>query len=211
MRLSSLNKALLCKQNQHLAMEREVFQRQIVCGKYREVGRGWSSKKVRCVLVWAMEGYKEIGGIVNSRVSFSMGHGMRVKFQKDIWCGDEPLSVPFPSLFAIASSKEPWVVDLWIQSGERGIWTPRFYRHLNDQEIGVVEHFPFRLQDKVVNEEGEDKIIWLETKNGTFSIKPLYPFQSLGEQCIFQQGLFGMHGLHLKQVFLLGKHLGEKL
>ena len=39
-----------------------------------------------------------------------------------------------------------------------------------------MEHFPFRLQDKVVNEEGEDKIIWLETKNGTFSIKPLYPF-----------------------------------
>ena len=64
--------------------------------------------------------------------------------------GDEPLCVSFFFLFAIASSKEKWVMDLWNQSNERGCWTPSFSRHLNDWEIEIVGHFFSRLQEKAV-------------------------------------------------------------
>ena len=87
--------------------------------------------------------------------------------------GDEPLRVFFHSLFSIASSKETLVADAWTQIGERGLWTPRFSRHLNNWEIVDVKRFYVRLQMKVVNGEGEDVVIWMETRNGIFSVKSL--------------------------------------
>ena len=64
-----------------------------------------------------------------------MGNERRLKFWKDKWCGDEPLSVSFPSLFALATLKEAWVADLWSHFIGAGVWIPIFSRHLNDWEI----------------------------------------------------------------------------
>ena len=79
-------------------------------------------------------------------------------------CGNEPLCVSFPSLFALASSEEEWVVDLWNQFNVCGCWSPSFSRCINDWEIESVGPFLLRLQDRGVNGGGEDKVIWLETK-----------------------------------------------
>ncbi|RVW54974.1 hypothetical protein CK203_096317 [Vitis vinifera] len=70
---------------------------------------------------------------------------------------NEPLNVSFPSLFVLSNSKDAWVVELWQHSSERGGWNPNFPRSLNDWEIGIVELFLARLQDKVVEEGKEDK------------------------------------------------------
>ena len=35
-----------------------------------------------------------------------MGNGQRVRFWKNKWCGDDPLCVTFPSIFALIVSKE---------------------------------------------------------------------------------------------------------
>ena len=107
---------------------------------------------------------RTLGEFINSRVSFSIGNGGRVKFWKDIWCREELLRVAFPSLFVIASLKEAWVVDLWTQSRGKGVWFRSFSRHLNDLKIEGLECFLSRLQDKVVIGDREDNIIWLETK-----------------------------------------------
>ena len=37
-----------------------------------------------------------------------------------------------------------------------------------------MEQFFSRLQGKAENRRGEDKVIWLETKSGTFSIESVY-------------------------------------
>ena len=40
-----------------------------------------------------------------------------MRFWRDRWCGDSPLCVSFPSLFALTDDKEAWVVDigtLWL-------------------------------------------------------------------------------------------------
>ena len=44
--------------------------------------------------------------VVKSRLFFVVGNGKRIKFWKDIWCGDELLCVSFPSLFALVVSKD---------------------------------------------------------------------------------------------------------
>ena len=46
---------------------------------------------------------------MHSKISFLVGNGDRVKFWKDKWCEDNPLSATFPSLLALAISKEAWV------------------------------------------------------------------------------------------------------
>ena len=55
------------------------------------------------------------------------------------------LYVSFPSLFALASSKEAWVANLWVQSSEGGGWNPSFSRPFNDGEFGTVGCFLLRI------------------------------------------------------------------
>ena len=96
--------------------------------------------------------------VVSSKLSFSVGNGKRMKFWKDKWCGDEPLNVSFPSLFTLSNSKDAWVAELWQHSNEECGWNHNFLRPLNDWEIVIVERFLARLQDKVVEEDKEDKV-----------------------------------------------------
>ena len=70
--------------------------------------------------------------LVIARSTFVVGNGHGVKFWKDFGCGCEPLSVSFPSLFAIAESKDTWVGDLWCGPKEGKGWKPFFIRPFND-------------------------------------------------------------------------------
>ena len=79
---------------------------------------------------------------------FSIGDGRRVRFWEDGWCGDEALSHSFPSLYALVTSKEAWVAEVWDATGEDRGWNPRFSRRFNDWEMEMVERFIFSLQGK---------------------------------------------------------------
>ena len=43
-----------------------------------------------------------------------------MRFWRDKWCGDSPLSVSFLSLFALAVDEKAWLVDIWDSSTEGG-------------------------------------------------------------------------------------------
>lgn len=94
---------------------------------------GWCSKEARGnygVGLW--KAIRLFWELISTKTSFSVGNRRRVKFWRDKWCGDEPLCVSFPSLLALASSKEAWVVNLWLHSSEGGGWNTIFSRPLND-------------------------------------------------------------------------------
>nr|CAN69266.1 hypothetical protein VITISV_043642 [Vitis vinifera] len=135
--LSILNKALLCKWSWRFAMEREAFWNQVIRGKYGEEQGGWSSKEARGeghgVGLWKT--LRKEWEVVKSRLVFVVGNGKRIKFWKDIWCGDESLCVSFPSLFALAVSKDAWVKDVWRCNEGGGSWSPLFSRPFNDWEL----------------------------------------------------------------------------
>ena len=42
---------------------------------------------------------------------FVVGDGRRIEFWEDKWCGLEPLGETFPSLYAMTSSKGPYMAD----------------------------------------------------------------------------------------------------
>ena len=54
----------------------------------------------------------------------SLGNGSRISFWKDVWCGEEALSLAFPNLFRLSTQKNATAVELWDRNcGERG-WNP---------------------------------------------------------------------------------------
>ena len=69
---------------------------------------------------------------------------------KDKWYSDEPLSVTFPSLFALATFKDVWVADDQDVHSGRGGWAPCFSRALNAWKLGEVGLFLPRIQAKKV-------------------------------------------------------------
>ncbi|RVX13546.1 hypothetical protein CK203_020982 [Vitis vinifera] len=46
------------------------------------------------------------------------GNERGVRFWRDKWCGDSPLSMSFLSLFALAVDEKAWLVDIWDSSTE---------------------------------------------------------------------------------------------
>ena len=116
----------------------------MIRGKYGENRGGWCSREVR--EAHGVELWKEIRmdwELVDTRISFSVGNGRRVRFWRDRWCGDSPLCEFFPSLFALPIEKEAWVAEAWdpLAEGGWGGWNPCFSRALNDWEVEEVEIF----------------------------------------------------------------------
>ena len=110
--LSILNRALLCKWSWRFVVERDSFWKLIISRKFGKEGGGWNSREVR-------EGYgvgfwKEIrkeGSLLLKNASFVVGDDRRVRFWKDIWCGNSPIREAFPSLYALAVSQDVWIAD----------------------------------------------------------------------------------------------------
>ena len=98
-----------------------------------------------------------MGHLVTPSFDFVMGDGKKVRFWKDKWCGTTPLCKAFPGLFALATSKEAWVNEVWTTAGERkGSWSPCFTRPFNDWEI------------EEVSVDEEDRVRWMDSKDGVF-------------------------------------------
>ena len=67
--------------------------------------------------------------------------------------------------------------DVWTvsASGEReGSRSPCFSKSFNDWEMDEVERLLFCLGGKKVNLDEKDRVRWLESKDGNFSVKSLY-------------------------------------
>ena len=113
---------------------------------------------------------RKVRHIVSSRLSFVVGNGQMVSFWKDTWCGDTPLCASFPSLFALAKPKETWVKDVW--NGTIG-------------GEGELEGLLLRLCGQNLILEEEDRMKWMETKDGIFSTKSLYKALESGSSILF--------------------------
>ncbi|RVW44985.1 putative ribonuclease H protein [Vitis vinifera] len=183
--LSFLNKTLLAKWNWRFTNEREALWNQVIRGKYGEDKGGWCSREAHGMGLW--KGIRLDWKLVSDRLAFKVGNGIRVSFWRDRWCGESPLCMSFPSLFALTVEKEAWVADIWdpLVEGGWGGSNPCFLRAFNDWEVEEAERFLERLQGKRVIEDVEDMVSWIETKSGKFSIKSLYVALEAGGSSLF--------------------------
>ena len=54
-----------------------------------------------------------------------------------------------------------------------GSWSPHFFRPFNDWEMDEANSFLLGLNGKSVQWDVEDRVLWIETKCGKFSVKSL--------------------------------------
>ena len=104
------------------------------------------------------------------KTMLQVGSRNQVKSWKDSWFGDMSLRDEFPGLYAIASFKDAWVVDVW----NGGSWGPRFIRQFNDWELEEVDALFRSLHGYSIIRGTFDAMVWLETKDGDFSVRSFY-------------------------------------
>ncbi|RVW33932.1 putative ribonuclease H protein [Vitis vinifera] len=169
------------------ANERKALWNQVIRGKYGEERGGWRSCETREAYgVGLWKAISKMGYLVTPSFGFVGGDGEKVKFWKDKWCETIPLSEAFPSLFALASNKEAWVNEVWTAEGEwGGSWNPCFNRPFNDWELEEVERLFSCLEGKKVRGDEEDRVKWMASKDGEFSVKSLYRTMQPGSLAFF--------------------------
>ena len=92
-RIATLNRALLGKWIWRFACEKDNLWKQVITTKYGQEDYGWRSKKASeavGVRVWK-EIMKESEWCW-ANLAFLVGKGSKIKFWKDGWCTDTPLS-----------------------------------------------------------------------------------------------------------------------
>ncbi|RVW39723.1 LINE-1 reverse transcriptase-like [Vitis vinifera] len=168
--------ALLGKWAWRFANEKTALWNQVIRRKYGEEKGGWRSCEIREAYgVGLWKAINKVGQFVTPFFGYEVGDGKNVRFWKDKWCGTSPLREAFPSLFSIATSKEAWVNEVWTAEGDRrGSWTPTFNRPFNDWELEEVGRLLRCLEGKMVRVDEEDRVRWVESKDGVFSVKSLY-------------------------------------
>ncbi|RVW76644.1 putative ribonuclease H protein [Vitis vinifera] len=207
--LATFNKALLRKWLWRFTNENEPLWKQIIFSKYNLQEGGWCSKGVRdCYGVGVWKAIRKGWEKFCSHSRFIIGDGTRVKFWKDLWCGNQSLEEAFPILFNLSVNKEGWVAEAWEEDEGGGNWGLRFNRHLNDWEVGEVESLLSTLHPLTIRRGVEDLFRWKENKNGTFSVKSFYSSFSRDTKPPSQLELFGHLGFQLGLASLVGRQLG---
>ncbi|RVW34357.1 Transposon TX1 uncharacterized 149 kDa protein [Vitis vinifera] len=106
-KIAMLNRALLGKWIWRFTCEKDNLWKQVITTKYGQEDRGWRSKKVNGAVgvgVWN-EILKESDWCWDNLV-FLAGKGTKIRFRKDIWCTDTPLSHCFTHLFVMATHRD---------------------------------------------------------------------------------------------------------
>ena len=129
----------------------------------------------------------------------------------DKWCGDKSLCESFPSSFSISSSKEVWVTDGWNPNSDGGGWTPLFSRAFNDWEVELVECFLQKIQAFRVCRDVKDRVIWINSKCGTFSVKSFYSILEPGDSPLLPSGSIWRASVSPKVTFFAWEASWEKV
>ncbi|KAK8594454.1 hypothetical protein V6N13_015376 [Hibiscus sabdariffa] len=103
-----------------------------------------------------------------------LGKGDSISFWLDTWCGDVPLMMLFPRLFRLAKRKTVSVRDMsnnccWYDVK----WDEIFCGPLLHREVVWLWELLLVIQGMSVNNNVEDRIIWIHDKVGNFSVKHL--------------------------------------
>ena len=126
-----MNKTLLRKWIWCFANERDSHWRKVISGKLGRIEVVGALEKLEVLLGLVCGRRSERNGIQPSLIShtiFSLEDGRRLRFWKDIWCGDEALCYSFPSIFSLAANKDILVANVC----EEGGYSPSFTRPFND-------------------------------------------------------------------------------
>ncbi|RVW52812.1 LINE-1 reverse transcriptase-like [Vitis vinifera] len=209
-RIVTLNRALLGKWIWRFACEKDNLWKQVISMKYGQEEYGWRAKKASGaagVGVWK-EIMKESEWCWEN-LAFLVGKGSKIKFWKDSWCTDTPLSQCFNHLFVLAVHRDATIEEMWDQHSGQGDWNLVFVRDFNDWEMDMVGDLLHTLRGHRPSME-DDSVKWRQGRNGMFRVKEAYRLLDKPNATVFPQGEYGWIECQLKSVFLLRRLLGGR-
>jgi mannosylglycoprotein endo-beta-mannosidase len=127
----------------------------------------FSSRPVACSPFW--HSIHKIKHHFKKGVRFSPGAHSSISFWKDLWIGDTPLCVKFPSLFQKSSESDITIAQAY---SEEGWWIP-FRRNL-DQDDTQAWGDLVNLVEDIELEDREDHISWDWEQAGCYSSRSMY-------------------------------------
>ncbi|MCL7024264.1 hypothetical protein MKW94_009991 [Papaver nudicaule] len=107
---------------------------------------------------------------------FKIGKGDKIRLWEDKWHVQGPLSVLFPKLYNLSTSKQISIKDAKLSGNDGVSWDlgllhrRRFY----DNEISELTSLLPMVENINVDPEVDDALIWLGDKRGIFSVKAAY-------------------------------------
>jgi hypothetical protein len=114
-----------------------------------------------------VKGGKFLGAI------FYPSEGSKIRFWDDIWCGDIALKEAFPGLFIISANKAS-IADNVERSNGTLQWNIQFSQLVHDWEVEIVASFYRCLYSSKLRGVGEDKLLWMPSRKGSFEVKSFY-------------------------------------
>jgi hypothetical protein len=181
--LRIFNRALLGKWLWRNVHEREAWWKLIVDAKYGGVWDEWCSldpPRSHGVGLW--KNIRKGLSLFCSRTRFILGHGSRIRFWHDVWCGEMTLKEAFPILYGIAHDKDALVTAHLVSKGGFLQWDVSFIRAAHDWEVEVLASFFTLLYSIRVRSEGDDKLWWTPSHKGKFDVSSFYKVLACNEE-----------------------------
>ncbi|WMV26208.1 hypothetical protein MTR67_019593 [Solanum verrucosum] len=150
--------------------EEGTLWKEVIVAKYGELNP-WCTEIVSEPYGWGV--WRTIRALWNSmeeNVFLKVGNGNKIKFWRDGWIDQIPLSESFPDLFSICNNPEARVCECWTTQG----WDLSFRSLLNDWEVDRVASFLGKLGGTNLVTNAPDRVIWKHNKDGKFTVNSAY-------------------------------------
>ena len=115
----------------------------------------------------------------------------------------------FPNLFAVVAHKDALIKEMWGPDEGGGCWNPLFLRSFNDWELEEVNNFLTCLSRTKVQPSLEDKVRWVEEKNGLFSVKSMFKVLDVVTHCYLPINIIWQPKIQSRICFF-GRQHGER-
>ena len=156
-----LNKSLLGKWNWSLAIEDNPPWKNLIKLKYSIEEGGWFSAEPKGrfgVSIW--KDIRREAQQLKQDCNLILGYGDCFIFWEDEWCGENPLSASFPTLYAIAASKGAKVGEVWKNTGDGRGWNLRFIKSFNDWELEETQRSISLISSRNISQGEKEKIFF---------------------------------------------------
>jgi hypothetical protein len=112
--------------------------------------------------------------------TYNAKKGDKIMFWEDVWLGNTPLKLQFPSLYNFSKDPEALVEDYYDSNG----WDINFRRTLTVEEAEQRSALFEKLQEVCLEPSASDEVNWALDKSKSFTTKSLYRFISHGGVCV---------------------------
>lgn len=147
----------------------------VIAGKYGMNQNHWDSGAAsRSIFRCPWKSVKSVAEGFFQQNKWKVGSGELIKFWEDIWCGEMPLFMRFPSLYRLSQLHNQPIVAFVSRSASQGneycSWDFKLSRNLTDRESREASEIIAILEGVHLNEFLQDRRVGFRPKRKLFSL-----------------------------------------